>query len=511
MVSSFQSAAGVINGVISGASTTLSQSVTSANHLLGQLAALNRDFAQSPNDPGLQDQQQSLLNSLSNLLPVQTISNSNGNGSIIVVSGGTVLLDQSGVQTLAVTPATSTKGPTVTAGSASTLVQTSASDGAIGAGVGSYDAGTTALQGLNALATIFATNVNIGQAQGLTSTGVSGSALFSVPAPSVTASSSNTGTAVVTAVVSDSAALPTDGGPFLLTYTTASGWSALDQASGITYTGSGVPPAFAGLTLTISGAPANGDTFTLNPAPEASTGLSVTSASPSALAAAEPYVATPGTLQSNGSILDSNGGTVNIGNDSVVSTPASGAAVIPASYFGQSLQLNFTSATAFTVSTTAAPGTTIASGTLGATTYGNIAIAYPSTGAAAGTYWQLPVSGTPVSGDVLTLTTGGSSSGGNATRIASLWTASGATTAGTLQQAIVGFGTSLGANAQTAQQTATATASQVTTATANLQTVSGVSADAQAVTLTNYQQAYQAAAQAISAAHTAFESLLQSV
>jgi flagellar hook-associated protein 1 FlgK len=399
----------------------------------------------------------------------------------------------------------------VTAGSASTLVQTGALDGAIGAAVASYDSGTTALQGLNALASIFATNVNIGQAQGLTSTGSSGSALFSVPAPSVTASASNTGTAVVTSVISNSAQLPTDGGPFLLTYTTLGGWSALDQASGVTYTGSGVPPSFAGVTLTITGAPANGDQFTLNPAPGASTGISVAAANTTAIAAAEPYVATPGTLQANGSILNSNGGTLNVGNDSVVSTPATGAAVIPASYFGQSLQFNFTSPTAFNVSTTAAPGTTIASGTLGANTYGNVAIAYPASGAATGTYWQLPVSGTPVAGDVLTLTTGGPSSGGNATRIAGLWAAPGATTAGTLQQAIVGFGTSLGANAQTAQQSATATASQVSTATTNLQTVSGVSADQQAVTLTNYQQAYQAAAQAISAAHTAFESLLQSV
>jgi flagellar hook-associated protein 1 FlgK len=44
-----------------------------------------------------------------------------------------------------------------------------------------------------------------------------------------------------------------------------------------------------------------------------------------------------------------------------------------------------------------------------------------------------------------------------------------------------------------------------------LQTVAGVNTDQQAVTLTNYQQAYQAAAQAISAAHTMFESLLTSV
>ena len=102
-------------------------------------------------------------------------------------------------------------------------------------------------------------------------------------------------------------------------------------------------------------------------------------------------------------------------------------------------------------------------------------------------------------------------SGSNATRMAAQWTAAGTTAAGTMQQAVVGFGTSLGANAQAAQQLSTAAAGQVTTATANLQTVAGVNTDQQAVTLTNYQQAYQAAAQAISAAHTMFESLLTAV
>ena len=80
-----------------------------------------------------------------------------------------------------------------------------------------------------------------------------------------------------------------------------------------------------------------------------------------------------------------------------------------------------------------------------------------------------------------------------------------------MEQAVIGLSTGLGANAQAAQQLATATAAQVTTTTTNLQTIAGVSTDQQAVILTNYSQAYQAAAQAISAAHTMFESLLTSV
>ena len=95
--------------------------------------------------------------------------------------------------------------------------------------------------------------------------------------------------------------------------------------------------------------------------------------------------------------------------------------------------------------------------------------------------------------------------------MATQWNGASNTTSGTLQQSVIGFSTSLGANAQQAQLLSTATDSQVTSATTNLQTVAGVSSDQQAVLLTNYQQAYQAVAQTISTAHTMFESLLTSI
>ncbi len=65
VTSAFQSAAGVINGTITGAQQTSTQSVTTANNLLSQLASINRSLAQTPNEPSLLDQQQAALNSLS--------------------------------------------------------------------------------------------------------------------------------------------------------------------------------------------------------------------------------------------------------------------------------------------------------------------------------------------------------------------------------------------------------------------------------------------------------------
>jgi flagellar hook-associated protein 1 FlgK len=507
VVGTFQSGSTTLTAVAASATETLNQSVSTANNLLTQLAKINTALQTSPNQAGLLDQQQAALASLSSLIGSSAIVQPNG--AVILTSGGTVLLDQSGPQTISVVPGTATAAPGVTVGKGATVLPAGSTDGAIGSAAATYSAALAANQSLSAAAAVFATQVNVAQAQGLTATGAAGPAIFAVPAPSVTANSSNSGGAAVTAALTNPAALPIDGGPFTLTYSAASGYTALDQASGVRYPATGTPPAFAGLTLSITGAPADGDSFTVNPAPLAGSGIAVAVSATGDLAAADPYVATAGTLQADGSIADDNAGTIVAGADNVASAPAAGAAVVGAAYYGQNLQVTFSSATAYTVATTAAPGVAIANGTLGAAG-GTIAVAYPA-GPAGGTYWQLPLTGAPAAGDTLTLTPGGSSSGSNATRIAAIWTNTGTTTQGTLQQAVVGLATGLGANAQAAQDLASATAGQVTTATTNLSNVAGVNTDAQAVILTNYQQAYQAAAQAISAAHTAFESLITAI
>lgn len=520
VTSSFQSAATNMSSVITGAQTNLLTGVAAANGLLSQLSNINQSLRETPNSPSLLDQQQSALNSLSQYLPVNAITQSNG--SVILASGGTILLDQSGAQSLNVS-SDSNGNPVVTAGLAKALVTLMESDGSLGASLGTIDAGHQAVQSLNMVATSFATQVNQAQAQGLDASGNLGSNMFTIPAPTVAPGSANTGTAQMTATITNTANLPSNGGPLTLTFngTNSSGvsnWSVVNQASGETSQVTGIPPELAGFALSMSGTVQNGDSFILNPAPNASTAISVAATSSNAIAAADPYVGSPGALpvgaesatSSDGVITNSNKGTITTGADSVVTTPDSGAAVVPASYFGQNLQINFGSSGSYTVSVAGTTTPAIASGSL---TGGNgtIAIQYPSSGASSGGYWQLPISGTPVAGDTLTLQPGGSSSGSNAQRMAGLWTAPNTTSSGSLEQNVVGLATGLGQNASAAQQLATATSAQVTTATANLSAVSGVNTDQQAVLLTNYQQAYQAAAQVITTARSMFESLISAV
>ena len=147
VVGTFQSAAGTIEGTMSGASQTLTQSVASANNLLGQLATINQGLATAPNDPSLLDQQQAALNSLSSLINVSATAQPNG--SVIVNTGGAVLLDQAGAHTLTAVPGNTETNtpPSVTVGTQNAPVTLTEADGAIGssrdglAGGGDRDAG----------------------------------------------------------------------------------------------------------------------------------------------------------------------------------------------------------------------------------------------------------------------------------------------------------------------------------------------------------------------------------
>lgn len=508
----FQSATASIQTVQSGAVSALQGNVTQANSLLAQLATINKGLVASPNNPGLLDQQQAALGTLSSLLPVNVLS-LGSNGQVMVAVGGAVLLNQAGAQNLTLDAGTTSVAPSITLGTGRAPLSVAESGGQIGANLSAWQSGAAAQQGLDNLAAIFSTQVNTAQAQGLTAGGTQGVALFSVPGPTVTAKAGNSGSASLSALITDASSLPTNGGPYGLSYSTASGWTAVDQGTQQSYAlGSGSSLSFAGLTVSVSGTPADGDGFTLSPAPSAASALTVAAADGTAIAVGDPYAATPGQLQSDGSILNSNGGTLTAGTSSVATTPVSGATVVPASYFGQSLQVVFTSATDFNVTTTADPTTVITSGSLsGSSPTATLALAYPNGTAAAGTYWQLPVSGRPVTGDVLTLTTGGVGSGSNATRMQSLWTASQGTTKGSMQQAFISLTTGLGSAANQATGQKTATLAQVTTATTNLQAIAGVNLNQQAVLLTQYQQAFQASAQIISTTNSMFQSLLQAV
>jgi flagellar hook-associated protein 1 FlgK len=132
--------------------------------------------------------------------------------------------------------------------------------------------------------------------------------LLSLTGPTVYPAQSNTGSGTLSAAITDPNSFTP--GDFILTKTTA-GFEATNVATGqTTALGNGSVFSLDGMTITVSGAVQAGDSFKLEPTAAAAQSLSVAISDPSAIAAASPYVATAGTLNSDGTITDHNLGNV---------------------------------------------------------------------------------------------------------------------------------------------------------------------------------------------------------
>jgi flagellar hook-associated protein 1 len=505
LVDTFQAASESLDSQFSGIDESLQQSVASANQLLSQLATINAGLQTAPNDNSLLDEQQAALNSLSQLIGIQTVPLQNG--AVEVTVNGAVLLDQSGAQTLSLTQTTPTSTPELTVGAGDSPVEPGSTSGSIGANLAAFASTQGALDSLNWFAAALAGSVNQAQAEGLNSAGSQGSALFTIPPPQVVAGTANTGSATLAATVTNATALPSNGAGYVLSYGSG-GWTATVPGTTQTYSlGTGPTLSLPGLTVTVSGAAAAGDTFLIDPTPGAAASISLAATNSSALAVADPYVATAGTVSASGVVTNTNAGSETEASETVTATPAGSATIVPASYFGQSLTLTFTSASAYQI--TDASGASVASGTWSNGTA--VAIAYPSSSLAAGQYFEVTLSGSPAAGDVVSLTPGGTDSGSNAQRMADLWQATSSIPGGSLEGAILAIVGNAGSNASTASSLATNTQDNLTTAEDNLTAIAGVDPNSQAVILTQYQQAFQAASEVISIAHQMFEDLVTAI
>jgi flagellar hook-associated protein 1 FlgK len=186
-----------------------------------------------------------------------------------------------------------------------------------------------------------------------------------------------------------------------------------------------------------------------------------------------------------------------------------GAVSVPASVFGQTLSIVFTSAADFEVRTSA--GSVVASGSVSPTAGAQIAIAFPSPPAPNGEMESVSLSaGTAAAGDTFTLTPGGVGSNGNIAALAGLATQK-LVSGQTVGDAYAALVTAVGNKGQEARIAATAAQGVLTRAQQAQQSISGVNLDEEATHLIAYQQAYQAAAQVVATTQTLFQSLLTAV
>lgn len=488
VASAFQTTSSQLNGLDTDVNTRITADVTQINSIASSIATLNKQIVvgtaensgQPP--PDLLDQRDQLVSKLSQLVGVQTTTDSDGslnvligNGQPLVVGGLTTQLttvpNQFNASQLEIST-TALNGSPI-----SNDITTGDLGGLLAARSQVID---PALNQLGQVATALSQTVNSQQAKGLDLAGNFGAAIFSTPTAQAEASSKNTDAVTASVTVNPAGLGALTSNDYLLSYN-GTAYSLTNAATGtaVAFTVAGTTLSADGLSIALSGTPAAGDQFLIQPTVAAAGSLKVVLTDPSKIAAA-------GALQTAAST--NNTGTATISGATVLNA-ANPALLTPASI----------------VFTSPPPAYSI---------NGGASTAYTSGGSIAFDGWQVQISGTPANGDTFTVSSNVGGTGDNSNALASAnQQSSGVLANGTtsITSAVSGLITGLGSQAQQINTAQSAQAAVNTQAQANVQSVSGVNLDEEAASLLQWQQAYQAAAQALTIGNSLFTTLIDSV
>jgi flagellar hook-associated protein 1 len=488
LAANLNSTSSQLQGLNSDVNTRITADVNQINSIGTQISKLNAQVAQSnglgqtPNQ--LLDQRDQLVSNLSQLVGVTTTSNSDGSINVYLGNGQPLVLDQNTYQ-LSTVPNqfNAAQLEVASTASAGASISSSITSGDLGGLLGARtQAIDPALNQLGQIATAVAQSANTQQASGLDLNGQLGSALFSLGAPVATASSANTDATTASVTLSNLGALTSDnyllsykGGTYTLTDATTGANIALTGAGTST---SPLTASSVGLSIVLSGTPASGDQFLVQPTAQAAGTIGVALTNPSGLAAA-------GAIQTSAS--DTNTGSATIGAGTVLD------AANPNLLATTTIQ--FLTPTTYSVN---------GAGSFAYTSGGNVDL----------NGWQVQISGTPTAGDTFTVQSNAGGTGDNTNALA----AANQQTTGVLSNGTISVSGAVGAlisgAGALAQQVNTAQTAQTavnTQATTNVQSISGVNLDEEAAKLMQWQQAYQASAQALSVANGLFTTFLDSI
>src|SRR5579862_224587 len=466
--------------------------VTQINSLASGIASLNQQISnaqaggQQPNQ--LMDQRDNLIDQLSQYVTVNTATETDG-AMDVYIGSGQALVSGSVAQKLSTIPSqyNATEldvGLSTAGGTADITPEISGGDlgGLLAARSQVIDPTQNALGLISAgIATI----MNQQQASGVDLTGAQGAAMFAVGGVQTLPSSSNTGNASLTVTRSNLSALTSD--DYVLEYQ-GGAWQLHDQTTGqsVALSGAGTvasPFQAAGLSIVVSGAPANGDSFLVQPTATATAGLSVQLTSPSQIAAA--------------SLAQTATGSANTGSGTISAATITN----PANWVASNYTISFSSPTQYQV--TNSGGTVVA------------ASAYTAGQAISFAGAQVTINGAPATGDTFTVTPSTSAdSGDNSNLLAMISALSASTLAGgttSVSGAANDLVAQVGTLTQQAQSSASAQQSVNQEATTDRSNLSGVNLDAEAAKMLQYQQDYQAMAQVIQASGQMFTSLITAI
>ena len=483
-------------------------SVNEINSLSNNIAELNqtivieqgRSGGQPAND--LLDQRDNLIRQMSELVTINTVTQDDG--SLNVMTGtGQVLVRGNTASTLQVFNETSDVNQLSVGlqGGGGVLIPVTEqlSGGKIG-GVLSFRERMLdpARNDLGLVATGMSSLVNAQHRNGMDLTGELGTNVFSVASPQLVVktglqSSLSVDFTDVTELTGDEYKLPFSAGAWELTRKTNG------QTVAMTGTGTVADPYLAeGVSITVNAAPANGDTYLVQPTRNVALSMQMLLHNPQEIAAATPVIA-------NADRANTGSGSVSGLTITDIDYPAFQTA---AGQLTPPVKIEFTSGVSYDIYDNTNPAVPVLL---------TAGVAYnPATGGdvLSADGYRMSLTGAPAAGDVFTTdyNTDGVGDNRNALLLASIATndamKNGQQSVSDTYNALVA---KVGVATQQAEHNSSAQQRLLDQAIANRESISGVNLDEEAADLLRYQQAYQAAAQVIAVANELFDVILNAV
>lgn len=496
LTGTFQSLNQIMTGLNTSTNQQISTSVASINNDATLIANLNSSISvnsgiangQLPNS--LLDQRDQLIAQLNQQMQVTATQQSNGSYNIYMGNGQPLVI---GSQAMNVTTAPSSTNPgqltlayTGPGGTKAQLPTSSIQGGVMGGLIAFRNQSLTpAINALGRIAVGLASTFNTQFSQGMDLNGKLGGQFFSTATPQVISNTQNTGSGSVSASITNPALL--SGSDYTLTYNGASAskpYSLTRLSDNTTTSYASLPVSVDGVSIAISGSPATGDSYLIQPTVNAAKNITVNITDPTQIAAAaNTLLATPASTNQGSATIAApvrdtytlsfgSSGAFTLTDTSNTSTPITGTytAGTPISIPGGassvgSISLNGTpnagdsftispdangnlSATAAAGNTGSASATPIASiadavtltfnsggppltftvkdSTTGTTLASNVTYTPSSTGSTAATIayngWSTSIDGAPQAGDVFTVgpNTNANNDGNNALLLAGL-------------------------------------------------------------------------------------------
>lgn len=502
LVNRFQTLDQRVNQIRDGLNGQITNSVSLINSYAKQIAALNdtivqlqaRTPGQPPND--LLDQRDQLINQVSQEIRVSKINQPDGSVDVFIGNGQSLVVG-SKVSTLQAVASTTDPSALEVAyvnnGGVYTIQQSALQGGNLGGFLATRQSVIDpAVNALGRIALGLADTFNQQHQKGIDLKGALGGAFFASAVPRVTAYTSNVGNGVLSATINSTSLLAAndyrvqfDGTNYNVYNTTTNAVVGQYLPAALTSPASQVLGT-TGITLQLtpgSAAMAAGDSFLIRPTVDGAKNIALNITDPTKIAAASP--------------IRSNAPTTNVGTGTI----------LPASVTG-GLPMNVNLVQAVTITFNNPPTTFNVTG-VGTGNPVNV----PFTAGAAITYngWTTQINGVPVAGDAFTVAqnTNATTDGSNVLKLAALQTTNTLANGTTSYQGAYGQLISLvGSQTRELDVTSKAQTSMLSQVNKAAQAVSGVNLDEEAANLMKYQQAYQAAAKAMTIANTMFDSLL---